>query len=94
MTTDTMFFCIPQQAFMSTANCTTLRDRPNGKVPAGSQPRLRACEKCTMYPLVDKAKVPTVTLAAYLKGKRPNAVNLTSAANRKLLAEPPQRKAG
>ena len=46
---------------------------------------LRACEKCTMYPLVDKEKVPTVTLNAYLGGSKPKIANLQAAANRKII---------
>ena len=38
-----------------------------------------------MYPLVDKQKVPTVSLDAYLGGSKPRIVNLQSAANRKLI---------
>ena len=85
MTMDMMFFCIPQQAYMRTDNCTNLRKRPAGKAPAGAQPMLRACEKCTMYPLVDKNKVPTVTLDAYLGGSKPKVANLQASANRKII---------
>lgn len=85
MNMDMMFFCIPQQAYMRTDNCTNLRKRPAGKAPAGAQPMLRACEKCTMYPLVDKNKVPTVTLDAYLGGSKPKVANLQASANRKII---------
>jgi hypothetical protein len=80
-----MFFCIPQQAYMRTENCCNLRRRPAGKAPAGAQPMLRACETCTMYPLVDKNKVPTVSLDDYLGGTRPKTANLQAAANRKII---------
>jgi hypothetical protein len=46
---------------------------------------LRACEKCTMYPLVDKAKVPTVSLVAYLGGSKPKIANLQASANKKII---------
>ena len=82
---DLMFFCIPQQAYMRTENCTSLRKRPAGKAPAGAQPMLRACEKCTMYPLVDKQKVPTVSLVDYLGGSKPKIANLQAAANKKII---------
>jgi hypothetical protein len=82
---DLMFFCIPQQAYMRTQNCCNLRKRPAGKAPAGAQPMLRACEKCTMYPLVDKDKVPTVSLDAYLGGSKPKIANLQTATNKKLI---------
>lgn len=78
MDKDRMFFCIPQQAYMSTDNCVKLRNRPVGKVPAGAQPKLRACERCSMYPLVDTLTVPTVSLDQYLSGRKPAAVNLKS----------------
>jgi hypothetical protein len=82
---DLMFYCIPQQAYMRTENCTNLRKRPAGKAPAGAQPMLRACEKCTMYPLVDKEKVPTVSLVDYLGGSKPRIANLQAAANKKIM---------
>jgi hypothetical protein len=82
-----MFFCIPQQAYLSVNTCKSLRDRPVGKAPAGSPPKLIACEKCNMHPLVDMAKVPLVTLEAYLGGSRPKTVNLNSPKNKKLLSE-------
>jgi len=82
---DMMFYCIPQQAYMRTENCTNLRKRPAGKAPAGAQPMLRACEKCTMYPLVDKKKVPTVPLGDYLGGDKPKIANLQAAANKKII---------
>jgi hypothetical protein len=82
---DLMFYCIPQQAYMRTENCNSLRKRPAGKAPAGAQPMLRACEKCTMYPLVDKMKVPTISLDAYLNGGKPKVANLQTAANKKII---------
>ena len=85
MDMDSMFYCIPQQAYMKIDNCCNLRKRPAGKAPAGAQPMLRACEKCTMYPLVDRKKVPTVSLDDYLGGSKPKIVNLTAAANRKII---------
>lgn len=85
MPTDKMFYCIPQQAYMRTENCTNLRQRPPGKAPAGSQPMLRACEKCHMYPLVDKSKVPTVSLVDYLGGLKPKIANLQTTANKKII---------
>lgn len=85
MSKDRMFYCLPQQAYMRTDNCEKLRKRPTGKVPAGAQPKLRACEGCTMYPLVDKDKVPTVTLTEYLGGQKPAIANLQSATNKKLI---------
>lgn len=87
MDTDSMFFCIPQQAYLSVNTCKSLRDRPVGKAPAGSPPKLIACEKCNMHPLVDMIKVPLVTLEAYLGGSRPKTVNLNSPKNKKLLSE-------
>lgn len=94
MSKDMMFFCIPQQAYMATSNCGTLRKRPVGnKVPAGSQPMLRACETCSMYPLVDTQKVPMVSLSAYLGGQRPNEVNLKSAGMRKIIQDHLERQA-
>jgi len=88
-----MFFCIPQQAYMRTANCQKLRKRPVGKVPAGAQPKLRACETCTMYPLVDSLRVPTVSLADYLAGGRPQEADLNSTAAKKLVANALEREA-
>ena len=46
---------------------------------------LRACEKCTMYPLVDKMKVPTISLDAYLGGSKPKVANLQAASNKKII---------
>ncbi len=66
-----IFYCDPQKAYMTVANCKELRDRPVGKAATGSQPKLMACEKCTMYSLVDKNKVPTVTITEYLDGTLP-----------------------
>jgi len=82
-----MFYCIPQQAYLSINTCKNLRERPVGKAPAGAPPKLIACEKCDMHPLVDLVKVPTVTLDAYLGGSKPKIVNLNSPKNRKLLED-------
>ncbi len=87
MDMDSMFYCIPQQAYLSVTTCKNLRARPVGKAPAGAPPRLIACEKCNMHPLVDMAQIPMVTLDAYLSGNKPKKVNLNSAKNKKLLAE-------
>jgi hypothetical protein len=38
-----------------------------------------------MYPLVDKDKVPTVSLDAYLGGSKPKIANLQTATNKKLI---------
>jgi len=84
---DSMFYCIPQQAYLSIVTCKNLRERPVGKAPAGAPPKLIACEKCTMHPLVDMSKIPTVTLEAYLGGSKPKTANLNSPKYRKLLAE-------
>ena len=84
---DSMFFCIPQQAYLSVTTCKNLRERPVGKAPAGAPPKLIACEKCTMHPLVDMEKIPMVTLDAYLGGSKPKIVNLNSPKNRKLLTQ-------
>ena len=94
MSKDLMFFCIPQQAYMRTNNCVSLRKRPAGKAPAGAQPMLRACEKCTMYPLVDSKKVPTVSLEDYLGGSKPKVANLQTAANKKIIQAESRAKAG
>jgi hypothetical protein len=85
--TDSMFYCIPQQAYLSVTTCKNLRERPVGKAPAGAPPKLIACEKCQMHPLVDMAKIPVVSLEAYLGGSKPRTVNLNSPKNRKLLAQ-------
>ena len=71
MPTEMMFFCVPQSAYMGVSNCQKLRKRPVGKAPAGGQTKLRACERCEMHALVDSAKVPTVTIDAFLTGSRP-----------------------
>ena len=84
---DSMFFCIPQEAYLSVTSCKNLRERPVGKAPAGAPPKLIACETCTMHPLVDMSKIPTVTLESYLGGTRPKTVNLNPPKNRKLLSE-------
>jgi hypothetical protein len=90
---DLMFFCIPQQAYMRTDNCIKLRNRPVGKVPAGAQPKLRACERCSMYPLVDTLTVPTVSLAQYLGGRKPAVANLKSAKIKKVIQAHLEREA-
>ena len=87
MNTDSMFYCVPQKAYMSVTTCQNLRERPVGKAPAGAPPKLIACEKCTMHTLVDMAKIPVVTLESYLNGSKPKIVNLNSPKNKKLLAE-------
>ena len=87
MNTDSMFYCVPQQAYLSVTTCQNLRERPAGKAPAGTPPKLIACEKCTMHTLVDMAKIPMVTLESYLNGSKPKIVNLNSPKNKKLLAE-------
>lgn len=71
-----IFYCEPQKAFMSVGNCEDLRDRPVGKAAAGCQPKLIACERCTMYSLVDKNKVETVTVTEYLCGDRPVSIGV------------------
>jgi hypothetical protein len=38
-----------------------------------------------MYPLVDKMKVPTISLDAYLDGSKPKIANLQTAANKKII---------
>ena len=80
-----MFYCIPQQAYMSVSTCKSLRTRPVGKAPAGSQPMLRACERCSMHVLVDAKKVPTISLESYLDGTKPKTANLNSSVNKKLM---------
>jgi hypothetical protein len=85
--TDSMFYCIPQQAYLSVTTCKNLRERPVGKAPAGAPPKLIACEKCTMHPLVDMAQIPTVSLDAYLNGSKPKVANLNSHKNKKLLSK-------
>jgi len=82
-----MFYCVPQQAYLSVTTCKNLRERPIGKAPAGAPPKLIACEKCTMHTLVDMAKIPMVTLESYLNGSKPKIANLSSPKNKKLLAE-------
>jgi len=84
---DSMFYCIPQQAYLSVTTCKNLRERPVGKAPAGAPPRLIACEKCNMHPLVDLAQIPTVSLDAYLSGSKPRKANLNSPKNKKLLTK-------
>ena len=84
---DSIFHCIPQQAYLSVLTCKNLRERPVGKAPAGAPPKLIACEKCTMHPLVDMSRIPTVTLEAYLGGSKPKSANLNSPKYKKLLLE-------
>ena len=84
---DSMFYCSPQQAYRSVTTCKNLLERPVGKAPAGAPPKLIASEQCQMHPMVDMAKIPVVTLEAYLNGSKPKTVNLNSPKNRKLLAE-------
>jgi len=84
---DSIFHCIPQQAYLSISTCKNLRERPVGKAPAGAPPKLIACEKCVMHPLVDMSKIPTVTLEAYLGGSKPKSANLSSPKYKKLLSE-------
>lgn len=93
MDKDLMFYCIPQEAYMRTTNCKNLRKRPVGKAPAGAQPMLRACERCTMYPLVDGLKVPTVPIKDYLAGSRPEVLDMQAGSVRKLLEATAARKA-
>jgi hypothetical protein len=81
-----MFFCIPQKAYIRTSDCTSLRSRPVGRAPAGAQPRLKACEFCTMYPLVESLEVPTVSLSAYIGGERPKAAEVDSVSASSLFA--------
>lgn len=71
-----IFYCQPQKAYMSISNCVDLRDRPIGKAAAGSQPKMIACERCSMFKLVDKNKVETVTITEYLGGERPQSLSL------------------
>ncbi len=66
-----IFFCKPQNAYMSLSNCSDLRGRPTGKAAAGAQPKLIACERCQMHSFVDKAKVPTVSIVEYMGGTKP-----------------------
>ena len=68
-----IFYCEPQKAYMSLANCEELRNRPVGKAAAGTQPKLMACEKCGMFKMVEKNKEPTVTITEYLDGTVPSA---------------------
>ena len=70
-----LFYCLPQQAFLSTNDCQKLRKRPTSKSPGSGQTKLVACEKCTMYKLVDGGKVPTISLTDYMDGKRPDIVS-------------------
>ena len=70
-----IFFCEPQRAYMSIYNCANLRNRPIGKAAAGAQPKMIACERCEMFKMVDKNKVPTVTLTEYLNGTKPVGVS-------------------
>lgn len=71
MSKDRIFFCEPQKAYMTVRNCQELRERPSGKAAVGAPARMLACERCQMYPLVDKNKVATVSLLEYLDGAKP-----------------------
>jgi len=71
-----IFYCSPQKAYMSMSNCNGLRDRPVGKAAAGTQPKLMACEKCDMFKMVEKNKVPTVSITEYLSGTKPAGMSL------------------
>lgn len=71
-----IFYCEPQKAFMSIGNCMDLRSRPVGKAAAGSQPKMIACERCSMFKMVDKNKVGTVSVTDYLDGGRPDSISL------------------
>jgi len=71
-----IFYCVPQRAYMSLHNCADLRNRPTGKAAAGAQPKMIACERCEMFKMVDKNKVPTVTLTEYLGGVKPGSLSL------------------
>ena len=70
-----IFYCQPQRAYMSVHNCSELRNRPIGKAAAGAQPKMIACERCEMFKMVEKNKVPTVTLTEYLGGLKPNGLS-------------------
>ncbi|MFC1750205.1 hypothetical protein ACFL2V_15500 [Pseudomonadota bacterium] len=70
-----IFYCGPQKAYMSMINCSELRDRPVGKAAAGSQPKLMACERCNMFKMVEKNKVPTVSITEYLSGTKPDSLS-------------------
>ena len=69
-----IFYCEPQRAYMSISNCMDLRGRPVGKAAAGTQPKMIACERCDMYPMVDKNKVETVSITEYLDGSFPSSI--------------------
>ena len=71
-----IFYCEPQRAYMSMINCEELRGRPTGKAAAGTQPKLIACERCSMFAMVEKNKVPTVTITEYLDGIKPNGLSV------------------
>ena len=71
-----IFYCVPQRAYMSLSNCSDLRNRPTGKAAAGTQPKMIACERCEMFKMVDKNKVPTVTLTEYLGGVKPSGLSV------------------
>ncbi len=61
---------------MSIGNCINLRSRPVGKAAAGSQPKMIACERCSMFNMVDKNKVGTVSVTDYLDGGRPDSISV------------------
>ncbi len=88
MDNNRMFYCIPQKAYMRTENCRSLRSRPIGKAPAGSQAQLKACENCTLHPMVDDDRVPTVTLEAFLSGAKPKPMRQPAAARNQQRATP------
>lgn len=71
-----IFYCQPQRAYMTITNCSELRDRPVGKAAAGTQAKMIACERCEMYPMVDKNKVETVSMTEYLAGTFPTGISL------------------
>ena len=72
-----LFYCLPQQATLSTNDCMKLRKRPTSKSPGSGQTKLVACEKCSMYKLVDSGKVPTISLTDYMNGKVPKQASQT-----------------
>ena len=71
MPKQTMFFCVPQQAYMLVESCRTLRLRPIGKTPGGVHARPIACQHCQLHPRVDALDLPTVTLAKFVSGIKP-----------------------
>jgi hypothetical protein len=73
MPNQTMFFCVPQAAYMLVESCRSLRSRPVGKTPGGMHARPVACQNCTLHPRVDALDLPTVTLANFVRGMKPAA---------------------